>query len=97
MGSRLKSICFRRKIGQTYEEISNDVEYLPRADGGVGMKTRSGYETHIAWEKTRGDENECDAENKIGEETEHTSEWWNSWLERSDSWRDEIGHEKREG
>jgi len=54
------------------------------------METRAGYEAHVAWEKTRGDENECDAEVRISEKTGHTSEWWNSWFERSDEWRDEI-------
>ncbi|MFA5394378.1 MAG: hypothetical protein WC338_08030 [Candidatus Ratteibacteria bacterium] len=54
------------------------------------MKTRAGYDAHVLWEKSRGDENECDAECKISEQTEHTSDWWNAWLDRSDEWRDEL-------
>ena len=64
------------------------------ADVGGSMDTRAaGREAHKIWERTRGDENECDAERRFREDTEHSTEWWNGWLERSDKWRDEIGHE----
>jgi hypothetical protein len=55
----------------------------------------AGREAHEIWERTRGDENECDAERRFREDTEHSTEWWNGWLERSDAWRDEIGHDKK--
>lgn len=53
-----------------------------------------GYAEHRAWEKTRGDENECDAERRIREcGPARATPWWHGWLQRSDEWRDEIGHD----
>lgn len=54
-----------------------------------------GRAAHQEWERTRSDENECDAEKRIREEVSENgdtipTEWWHGWLERSDDWRDEI-------
>lgn len=52
---------------------------------------------HHRWERTRGDENECDAERRFAAEAEaqgaNMPQWWQQWLERSDEWRNEIGHD----
>jgi len=52
---------------------------------------------HLRWEKSRGHENECDAEKRMAEEAQARGadirQWWNEWFERSDEWRDEIGHD----
>jgi hypothetical protein len=56
-----------------------------------------GYVAHLEWEKSRGSENECDAETRIADEAKAAggdmTKWWEGWFERSDAWRDEIGHE----
>lgn len=56
-----------------------------------------GRAAHIAWEAVRGDENECDAEQRIADDAAATGAdmktWWDGWFERSDEWRDEIGYE----
>ena len=54
----------------------------------------AGRAAHEAWERTRGSENECVQESRIREgEATHSRDWWNGWMDRSDEWRDEIGHE----
>jgi hypothetical protein len=63
-----------------------------QADDEGSMDTRAaGREAHEMWERTRGDENECDAERRFREDAEHSTEWWNGWMDRSDEWRDENG------
>jgi hypothetical protein len=56
-----------------------------------------GYVAHRNWEQSRGSENECDAERRIAADVKATGadmpEWWKGWFERSDEWREEIGHE----
>lgn len=56
-----------------------------------------GRAAHEKWERTRGDENECAAEKRLRDEAAESGEtipveWWHGWIERSDEWRDEIGH-----
>ena len=53
-----------------------------------------GYLAHKQWEATRGDQNECDAE-RARRVQRRPADWWGGWLERSDEWRDEIGHTPR--
>jgi hypothetical protein len=52
---------------------------------------------HLRWEKARRNENECDAEKRMAEEAQSRGAdmkaWWSEWFERSDDWRDEIGHD----
>lgn len=54
----------------------------------------NGYRAHLAWERTRTDENECDAERRLSDSAEQRGadmkQWWSGWFERSDEWRDEI-------
>lgn len=54
-----------------------------------------GRAAHIAWEASRGAENECDAEQRIADEIKAAGAdidaWWRGWFDRSDEWRDEIG------
>ena len=54
-----------------------------------------GWAAHIAWEAVRGDENECDAEQRIANDVKAAGAdmdvWWRGWFGRSDAWRDEIG------
>lgn len=52
----------------------------------------AGRAAHLAWEASRAGENECDAERRLRGEHQ-APEWWQGWLERSDEWRDEIGHD----
>ena len=55
-----------------------------------------GRAAHLQWEQVRAQENECDAERDLARAAAETgadmSQWWNGWFERSDEWRDEIGH-----
>lgn len=56
----------------------------------------AGRQAHKEWERTRGNENECDAESRLrhdGQRRERGRDWWEGWFERSDEWRDEIGHD----
>jgi hypothetical protein len=63
------------------------------ARGGPAINTQeAGYLAHMTWERKAGVENECDAERRIRESTEHGKDWWHGWLARSDEWRAEIGH-----
>ena len=56
--------------------------------------TSDGRKAHVDWEAVRGTENECDAERRIRHSGGVLSRsWWDAWFERSDEWRDEIGHE----
>lgn len=64
---------------------------------GLTAGLAGGRAAHEQWERTRGDENECDAEKRLHEEVSESGntipiEWWHGWLERSDEWRDEIEH-----
>lgn len=56
-----------------------------------------GRAAHIAWESDGGQENECDAERRLADDAEDSGAdmqaWREGWFERSDAWRDEIGHE----
>ena len=55
-----------------------------------------GRTAHVKWEQERAQENECDAERELAQSAADTgvdmSRWWGGWFERSDEWRDEIGH-----
>lgn len=51
-----------------------------------------GRAAHVAWEAERGKENEIEAERRMRVET-RSRDWWSGWFERSDEWRDEIGHD----
>lgn len=55
---------------------------------------------HLCWEKTRGEENETDAEKRMADEAQgrgaDMKAWWSEWFARSDEWRDEIGHDREE-
>ena len=56
--------------------------------------TSDGRKAHVDWESVRGNENECDAESRIRHSGGVRSRaWWDAWFERSDEWRDEVGHE----
>ncbi len=56
--------------------------------------TSDGRKAHVDWEAVRGNENECDAESRIRHSGGVRSRaWWDAWFERSDEWRDEVGHE----
>ncbi|MCQ9375147.1 hypothetical protein NMQ14_12885 [Methyloversatilis sp. XJ19-13] len=61
------------------------------------MAVGDGRAAHMAWEAVRGGENECDAERRLAADAEDAcvdmEAWWGGWFERSDEWRDEIGHE----
>ncbi len=64
---------------------------------GLTAGLAGGRAAHEQWERTRGDENECDAEKRLHEEVSESGntipiEWWHGWLERSDEWRNEIEH-----
>lgn len=56
-----------------------------------------GRTAHVAWESVHGRENECVAEHRLADVAEDAGAdmkaWWGGWFERSDEWRDEIGHE----
>lgn len=58
----------------------------------------NGIVDHHRWERTRGNENECDAEKRMSKDAEargaKMTDWWDQWLTRSDAWRNEIDHER---
>jgi hypothetical protein len=62
---------------------------------------RRGDADHRRWERTRTDENECEAEKRIAEEARalgsEMCRWWGQWFERSDHWRDEMGYTAENG
>jgi hypothetical protein len=62
--------------------------------------TPNGMVDHYRWERSRGRENEIDGARRMAEEARERgadmTKWWQQWLERSDDWRDEIGHEREE-
>jgi len=53
---------------------------------------------HYRWERARGSVSEVDGERRMAEDAlergADMTKWWLQWLERSDAWRDEIGHER---
>jgi hypothetical protein len=73
----------------------NEQEFDPMNDERPrDGQARAGYDAHVAWERIRGSQNECDEELRIREEQpECDGSWWDGWFLRSDSWRAEIGHE----
>jgi len=76
-------------------DLSGWLQNEGRGKRKMSDEFKRGYAAHVAWEKTRGDDNECDAETTIREDQADKSvAWWNGWLTRSDEWRDEIGHDK---
>ncbi len=73
------------ELDAALDEIANDLGPVARAD-----QRKEGRAAHDEWERDRGTENECDAESRF---KGMSSAWWSGWFDRSDEWRDEIGHE----
>lgn len=51
------------------------------------MERIRGRAAHVRWERSRTDENECDAESRMRKRDKHSKAWWEGWFERSDEWR----------
>jgi len=79
-------------IGERYDKRRRQT--IAAEDSMTNDARAVGRDAHRTWERTRADENECDAERRLREEAEHGAEWWNGWMERSDEWRDLIRHAK---
>ncbi len=82
--------CIERGQGVAEEnwERRGKMKHIPTS------RRVSGFNAHLQWEKTRGNQNECEREKQIRHrKRQHSIEWWNGWLERSDSWREEMGDE----
>lgn len=69
-----------------------------QGDWAPSQSILNGRAAHVAWEARRGpNDNECDVERELAELARESGAdmkaWHEGWFERSDEWRDEIGHD----